>query len=82
MNTYTIYLGANPIATVSGTNVAYTCFEAIKTLAEFTGKEASLVWDETGEEVACFNPDEAEDDEPDVDECGFDPYEGCYTYDC
>ena len=22
------------------------------------------------------------DDEPDVDECGFDPYEGCYTYDC
>ena len=23
-----------------------------------------------------------EDYEPDVDECGFDPYEGCYTYDC
>lgn len=22
------------------------------------------------------------DDEPDIDECGFDPYEGCYTYDC
>ena len=24
------------------------------------------------------------DDEPDdcYDECGFDPYEGCYTYDC
>lgn len=20
--------------------------------------------------------------EDDVDECGFDPYEGCYTYDC
>ena len=20
--------------------------------------------------------------EPDYDECGFDPYEGCYTYDC
>ena len=27
--------------------------------------------------------EEYEDDyEPDVDECGFDPYEGCYTYDC
>ena len=25
---------------------------------------------------------EGEYDEPDVDECGFDPYEGCYTYDC
>ena len=22
------------------------------------------------------------DYEPDADECGFDPYEGCYTYDC
>ena len=26
--------------------------------------------------------DDDEDDEPDVDETGFDPYEGCYTYDC
>ena len=25
---------------------------------------------------------DGEYDEPDVDECGFDPYEGCYTYDC
>ena len=23
-----------------------------------------------------------EDYELDYDECGFDPYEGCYTYDC
>lgn len=23
-----------------------------------------------------------DDYETDVDECGFDPYEGCYTYDC
>jgi hypothetical protein len=26
--------------------------------------------------------DDEEYDEPDVDECGFDPYEGCYTGDC
>lgn len=26
--------------------------------------------------------DDDEDYEPDVDECGFDPYEGCYTFDC
>ena len=26
--------------------------------------------------------DEDEDFEDDADECGFDPYEGCYTYDC
>jgi hypothetical protein len=26
--------------------------------------------------------DEDKDYEPEADECGFDPYEGCYTYDC
>lgn len=26
--------------------------------------------------------DDEDDYEPDVDECDFDPYEGCYTYDC
>lgn len=26
--------------------------------------------------------DDDEDYEIDVDECGFDPYGGCYTYDC
>lgn len=33
-----------------------------------------------------FNDEEAEEDEPDfeddVDECGYDPYLGCYTEDC
>jgi hypothetical protein len=83
MNTYTIYLGAAPIACVPPEG-AYPCFEAAQTLAEFTGKEVSLVWDESGEEVASFNPEES--DEPDWDncddDCGFDPYLGCYTDDC
>lgn len=26
--------------------------------------------------------DEGEESEPDVDETGFDPYAGCYTWDC
>jgi len=80
MNTYTIYLGATPIATVNDTESAYACFEAARTIADFTGKECSLVWDDTGEVVADCSF--CEDYEPDVDECGFDPYEGCYTYDC
>jgi hypothetical protein len=33
-----------------------------------------------GTETLYYN--EAWDDEPDVDETGFDPYEGCYTWDC
>ena len=26
--------------------------------------------------------DEMDEEEPDFDEVGFDPYEGCYTFDC
>lgn len=43
MNTYTIYLGATPIACIAGTEACYTCYEAAKTIAEMTGKTASLV---------------------------------------
>ena len=84
MNTYTIYLGANPIACIAGTEACYGCYEAAKTIAEMTGKTASLVWDETGEVVADYNPEEEDYEEPvDIDDdFGFDPYEGCYTYDC
>lgn len=62
MNTYTIYLGCNPIACVSDTERAYACFEAAKTIAEMTSRTASLVWDETGEEVASFDPEEVEEE--------------------
>ncbi len=62
MNTYTIYLGAHPIACVSDTERAYACFEAAKTIAEMSDRTASLVWDETGEEVASFDPEEVEEE--------------------
>lgn len=58
MNTYTIYLGATPIACVANTNAAYACYEAAKTIAEYTDKGVSLVWDETGEEVAYYPSEE------------------------
>ena len=124
MTTYTIYLNAHPIACVADTNSAYACFEATKTIAEMTGGNASLVWDDTGEEVAyidfteegeepinecerincgyyycgdnelhpsCHCPDDVpapcedeyeREDEDRYDECGYDPYAGCYTDDC
>lgn len=63
MNTYTIYLGCNPIACVGDTERAYACFEAAKTIAEMSGRTTSLVWDETGEEVASFDPEEVEEEE-------------------
>ena len=57
-NTYTIYLGCAPIATVSGTEYAYEVYKKTAELAELLGKTASLVWDETGEEVVTSDPEE------------------------
>lgn len=56
--TYTIYLDSTPIATVSGTEFAYAVYAKTASLAELLGTSASLVWDETGEEVASFSDEE------------------------
>ena len=85
MNTYTIYLGATPIASVADTDAAYACYEAAKTIGKYADRSVSLVWDETGEEVAYSDPSEEyfEDEPADTDDdCGFDPYLGCFTDDC
>ena len=85
MNTYTIYLGATPIASVADTDAAYACYEAAKTIGKYADRSVSIVWDETGEEVAYSDPSEEyfEDEPADIDDdCGFDPYLGCYTDDC
>lgn len=83
MNTYTIYIGAHPIACVCGHDAAYACYEAARTIAEYTNRTAYLVWDETGEQIAGYEPAETDDEPADIDsDFGFDPYEGCYTYDC
>lgn len=54
MSTYTIYLGTNPVATVKGA-LAYEVYAKTRDLVKLIGGKASLVWDETGEEVACFD---------------------------
>lgn len=83
-NNYAIYLGNNCIATIDGTEIAYEAFRKTVELADMLGKNASLVWVDNGEVVASSDDDDDydRDYEPDVDDCGFDPYEGCYTYDC
>lgn len=58
MKTYTIFLGTEPVACLSGAEAVYACYEAAKTIAEMTNRTATLVWDETGEEVAFFDPEE------------------------
>lgn len=80
MNTYSIYLRNEWVATVDGMDYAGEVWVKTKELAELLGVFAFMVWDETGELVASTG----EEEEPaDIDDdCGFDPYEGCYTYDC
>lgn len=93
MTTYTIYLGATPIATTDGTEYTYAVWSKTKELADLIGSSACLVSDETGEVIDEFDPDQLEYTEPDEDEdfdgfvdysdeSGFDPYMGCYTGDC
>lgn len=94
MTTYTIYLGATPIATTDGTDYTYAVWRRTVELAELIGTTASLIWDDTREVVEEYDPDqldiEDKEDPWDEDEeylngdeeMGFNPYEGCYTYDC
>lgn len=80
---YIIYLGNVEIAEIGGTEIAYECYEGMEKVALATGKTLSLVDKETAETVAFFDPNEEEEEYyDDYDECGFDPYCGCYTYDC
>lgn len=93
MTTYTIYLGATPIAITDGTEYTYAVWRKTVELADLICSSASLVRDDTGEVVEEFDPDQLEFTEPDEDEEpeweepdwgdeGFDPYMGCYTGDC
>ena len=81
---YYIYIDNQMIAEVSGDEASYMCYEAAMTIAEMTGRIAHLVNGETGEVLTSSDDydDYDRDYEPDYDECGFDPYAGCYTGDC
>lgn len=81
---YHIYIDNQMIAEVSGSEACYVCYEAAKSIAEMTGRIAHIVSGETGEILESSDDwdDYDRDYEPDCDECGFDPYEGCYTWDC
>lgn len=76
---YYIYIENRMVAEVEGSEFAWEVYRKTCELADLLGEVANLVDGETGEVIEASDE---EDYEPDVDECGFDPYEGCYTYDC
>ena len=76
---YYIYIENRMVAEVEGSEFAWEAYRKTCELTDLLGEVANLVDGETGEVI---ESSDEEDYEPDVDECGFDPYEGCYTYDC
>ena len=76
---YYIYIENRMVVEVEGSEIAWEVYRKTCELADLLGEVANLVDGETGEVI---ESSDEEDYEPDVDECGFDPYEGCYTYDC
>ena len=77
-----IYIGNREITEVAGYDFAWETYCKARELADFIGQIAHLVDGETGEIIE--SSDDWDDYDPDYepDGCGFDPYEGCYTYDC
>lgn len=86
-----LYYDDDTMDTYEGNGEGYTLKEAadfISTNMEngFSVISADIVDAETGEVVAIITreDEDVEEDyyEPDYDECGFNPYMGCYDYDC
>lgn len=81
--TYIIFINSTQIATVDGVEFAYEAWAKARDLAEMIGTPATLVAVEDSEVVAEYDPEEIDDEPDDIDsDCGFDPYEGCFTWDC
>ena len=58
MNTYAIYLHDKEIALVEGTEFAYEVYAKTKELADLLNVECCIVWYDTGEQVAYYNPED------------------------
>lgn len=93
MSTYRIYLddckGSDIYYEIHGEEAAYAAYMHAEILADMTGTRAILVDWSTGEVLK--DTDEDFDSPPDEEfqdfiddnlEWGFDPYMGCYDYDC
>lgn len=80
---YTLTLNGKTVAEVSGTEYACEAWARLEELARFLNVPAYLVSDD-GEDFTEYRPEGEGYDEPDNidDDEGFDPYEGCYTWDC
>lgn len=87
---YIIYINSKEVATISGCEAAYEAYRHAVAMADIAGVTADLVDGSTGEVLESnddfFDDEEVSDEELeegfDPLEMGFNPYEGCYDYDC
>ena len=85
MANYIIYINGSIFGSISGCEAAWDIWYKVIELCKSVDAGCDLVDAKTGEVIESFGYDaeEPEDtDEPNDLDCGFDPYEGCYTYDC
>lgn len=85
MANFWIYINGNAIGEIRGYEAAWNAYRKAVALCELVNVGCDLIDAETGEVIESFDYDaeELEDTgEPYDLEYGFDPYEGCYTYDC
>lgn len=77
---YEIFVGENLVAKVAGADFAYDVFNKACEIADLIGDYAYLYCADTCI-ASTEDTDDYDFDEADL-ECGFNPYEGCYDFDC
>ena len=83
MANFWIYINGNVIGEIHGYEAAWDAYRKAVALCGLVGAGCDIVDAETGEVIESFGNGSDDDDIlDDIDEMGFDPYEGCYTYDC
>lgn len=89
MSNFSIAINGKVVTTISGVSAAWDAYFSAGVFCDAIGATCDLIDAETGEVIDSCGYDEEpeyinedlEDFEEDLEE-GFDPYEGCYTFDC
>ena len=84
---YAVWHKTKELAELIGVGAALVLDEPCEEIESYDPEELEYTEPDEDGEYADWEYEDDFDDydrdyEPDVDECGFDPYEGCYTGDC
>jgi len=60
MKEFTIQLGENKIAEVSGGEAVWVCYEAAKAIADLTNQKIFIIRNANNKVIGCYDPEEVE----------------------